>query len=140
MYNVWKNIIRRCYSKVSPFYPNYGGRGIKVCDRWRDNFAYFLEDMGERPFFRASIDRTDNNGDYSPENCRWANDEMQANNKRRHTYILFNNKRMTIAQAARAAGVHSGTIRSRIKYGISGEDLFYKGHLKTKWATTGVKA
>jgi hypothetical protein len=79
-YSAWRSMVARCCDKRNPSYPRYGGRGIRVCERWRRDFMSFLSDMGPRPSPVHSIDRLDNDGDYALENCRWATPWQQAHN------------------------------------------------------------
>ena len=80
-YIAWKNMRKRCSSKSYVYYSHYGGRGIKVCDRWATSFPNFLEDMGKKPSPNHSLDRIDNDGNYEPSNCRWATKQEQSRNQ-----------------------------------------------------------
>ncbi|WP_274316356.1 hypothetical protein [Staphylococcus hyicus] len=82
LYNRWKGIKNRCLNPNASSYRHYGGRGIKICDRWKDNFTAFLEDVGEPPTPKHQLDRIDNNGDYEPSNCRWVIPLQNVNNQR----------------------------------------------------------
>lgn len=81
LYHTWRGMIQRCHNPRNPRYPEWGGRGIFVCDRWRQSFLWFLQDMGERPDGH-SLDRINNDGPYAPENCRWVTAKDQARNRR----------------------------------------------------------
>jgi len=80
-YQVWYSMITRCCNRRHPYFAHYGGRGIRVCDRWRHDFMAFLSDMGPRPSRAYTLDRLDNESDYGPENCRWATTYQQAHNR-----------------------------------------------------------
>lgn len=93
-YRAWVAMRHRCTDENHADYPSYGGRGIRMCDRWLNSFEAFLADMGPRPTPEHSIDRRDNDSHYEPGNCRWATVEQQNRNKR--------NTRLTVEQAASA--------------------------------------
>lgn len=81
-YNTWRGMKDRCYNPSCTNYKYYGGRGIKICDRWKDNFVAFLRDMGHKPSPRSELDRINNKGDYTPSNCRWSSHRKNMNNTR----------------------------------------------------------
>ena len=87
LYSIYRGMLFRCYNSNAPQYKNYGGRGIIVCDRWKNSFEAFIEDMGIRPEGH-SIDRIDNNGNYEPANCKWSTDIEQLQNRRKHQDIV----------------------------------------------------
>ena len=113
-YSIWRKIKQRCHNSRYINYSNYGGRGITVCQRWENSFENFLEDMGKIPTDKHSIDRKDNNGNYEPGNCRWANHIEQANNKRSNHRIEINGEILTVAQAAIKYCISAKLIRQRI--------------------------
>lgn len=115
-YYIWTSIKQRCYNKKMKRYKSYGGRGIKVCDRWLNSFSNFLSDMGEKPS-NLSLDRIDNDQGYSPENCRWATKREQANNTRTNNIIQYKNQKFTLTEFARHIGIHPETLRKRIRMG-----------------------
>ncbi len=112
IYGLWNAMIMRCTNPKVKAFKNYGGRGIKVCHRWRQ-FENFLADMGNRPK-GTTLDRENNYGDYSPENCRWATSTEQANNKTNNRLLVLNGKIQTVAQWAKETKIPSSLIRQRI--------------------------
>jgi hypothetical protein len=107
----WLNMRSRCLSHSDSRYKDYGGRGITVCDRWKESFEAFLEDMGLRPSRGHSIERVDNNGHYDPGNCRWATRKEQQNNRKNTRFILLDGDRVALTDAARSLGVRKDTLR-----------------------------
>ena len=116
---------QRCSNPNSPKYYLYGGRGVKVCERWND-FKLFLEDMEPGYVSGLSIDRIDVNGNYEPSNCRWATAKEQANNTRQNAQIEYKNQVYTLAEASEKFGINAETIAYRIKAGWSVEDALTK--------------
>jgi hypothetical protein len=124
-YRTWMAMRRRCHDKKFHKYPHYGAVGIQVCERWRNSFAAFLEDMGEPPVGHT-IDRIDGTGDYSEENCRWADVFTQARNRRNNCLFTFGKETFCLAVWAEKLGIADPTIRNRLKRGWSAKDAFYK--------------
>lgn len=123
-YKIWVHMKQRCENPNYGMYPEYGGRGITVCKQWSESFEAFYRDMGARPGPEYSIDRKDVNGNYEPNNCRWATDEEQSSNRRNNHYIEYNGQRKTLTQWSREVGLHPTTIRLRLRAGWSVERAF----------------
>lgn len=122
-YSSWTNIKSRCRNKANPSYRHYGGRGIRVCDRWHDSFDAFLADVGPRPNMAHTIDRIDNNGHYEPGNCRWATRKQQAGNKRSNVLLTFQGETRIIAEWSLLTGIQLCTLYARKKYGWPDEQI-----------------
>lgn len=112
-YRSWRSMMERCQNARGPNYKRYGGRGITVCDRWRD-FRNFWEDMGPTWRLGLTIERIDNNGNYEPSNCTWIPNSKQAGNRTTSRWLTFCGKTQTIAEWARTLGVTWGRIHYRI--------------------------
>lgn len=123
-YKSWCELVARCTNPANHAFSDYGGRGIRVCDRWLTSFESFLEDMGERPAGDMSIDRIDVNGDYEPDNCRWATRVEQSNNRRNIQLIEFGGRRQTVTQWAAELGMPMKSLYKRIADGWSVERAF----------------
>ncbi len=121
-YRAWCHMKGRCYDENDKRYADYGGRGIRVCNRWLDDFAAFYSDMGQRPSSRHTIDRIENNGDYEPNNCRWATFTEQNRNRRISRYLTVNGERRHAKEWAGVFGVPYGTIVSRLQRGWGERD------------------
>lgn len=117
-YASWQAMIARCTHPCVRGYHNYGGRGIKVCERWK-LFECFLADMGLRPSTKHSIDRIDNDGNYEPSNCRWATTKEQAHNRRNN---VIDEEGARQIRCLRALGITSRWIADA--YGISGSQVY----------------
>ena len=127
----WGQMLARCYDPKNHKYSRYGGRGIRVCDRWIC-FRLFLEDMGERPK-DMTLNRIDNDGDYSPENCEWATHKQQAQNRSGNRLLTFKEKTMCISQWAREVGMSRESISNRLKNGWSIEDALTVSKGEKRW-------
>jgi hypothetical protein len=112
LFHVWNGMMARCNNKKHQQYADYGGRGIKVCERWRDPWKFF-EDMGERPD-GATLERVNNGKGYDPENCRWATRKEQMRNKRTNRLIRFRGQTKPLSQWAEEVEISEATIRDRI--------------------------
>jgi hypothetical protein len=107
---------KRCFDPSNKCFAHYGGRGIRVCKRWK-TFEHFFVDMGPRPSPEHSLDRIDNDGHYSPDNCRWATRLEQANNKTATHWISHDGRTQSLASWARETGIGFSTIRYRLNSG-----------------------
>lgn len=116
----WNSMVGRCTNPRDGRYRDYGGRGIKVCDRWMV-FEEFLKDMGERPP-GLTLERKDNNAGYSPENCKWATRKEQANNTRRNRVLEFCGERLSVAQWSERLSLNPENVYIRLKNGWSTPD------------------
>lgn len=116
-YKSYDNMRQRCLNKNNKDYPSYGGRGIKICDSWLESFKNFIKDMGEKPEKGMSIERVDNEKDYSPDNCVWATPKEQGKNKRNNVHVPVDGRMVVLAEAARITGVPETSIQRYIKNG-----------------------
>jgi hypothetical protein len=121
--NCWMSMIKRCERLYDAGYVDYGGRGIKVCERWH-KFENFFEDMGPCPP-GMTLERIDNNGDYCKENCKWATRVEQQNNRRSIKWVEYKGETKNLTQWSKALGINISTIRQRLyTYGWSVEKTF----------------
>lgn len=131
-YSTWQAMKSRCTNKSYTQYKDYGGRGIGVCDRWKESFENFLDDMGERPSESYSIDRINVDGDYEPGNCKWSTHDEQVNNARSNHNIAFDGRTLTASQWARRLGMKPLTILARVRKGLPVEQVLFVGRIKRR--------
>lgn len=126
----WEMMLARCYDPKHKAYHRYGGRGVFVCDRWRESFPAFVGDMGARPSTYTTLDRKDNDGHYSPENCRWSTRGEQANNRSDNRRLVFNGDNLTLTQWAVKVGLSRACLAGRLRRGWSVHDTLTTPNLR----------
>ena len=112
-YTAWSHIKKRCGNPNDSRYPIYGGRGITICEHWRNSFEAFLSDVGRRPNSKYSIERIDTNGNYNPENCKWATQKEQQRNRRNNLILTINGASKTLAEWSEISGIKASCILAR---------------------------
>ncbi len=119
-WQAWNHMQQRCYNTNDKHFHDYGGRGVVVCERWRNSFEAFLEDVGDRPSKRHSLDRFPNgSGNYEPGNVRWATPMEQSQNRRSVIWIEHDGMTLCVAEWARITGIKRATILARYHKGYS---------------------
>lgn len=118
-WRAWYSMIQRCYGPNHQAFARYGGRGISVCDTWRQSFTSFFADMGLRPSPDHSLDRIDNNGNYEPANCRWATRKQQAKNRRSNRRYLLHGEWLTVTEIRLLTGLPKTTLLNRLNRGLT---------------------
>ena len=133
LYNLWRGMVRRCADPSSYGFPRYGARGVTVCDRWRNDFFSFVDDMGPRPA-NTSLDRIDNNKGYMRENCRWATQKEQANNTRKTRYIAVDGVKTQVSALRERYKLSNYAIRSALEKGYQlHEAVAYAMVVRARW-------
>lgn len=128
VYKIWAGMMKRCYNKNCKAYSRYGGRNIKVCERWHD-VSNFYEDVSKLEHFNEpgySLDRIDNNKGYEPDNMRWATRKEQNRNTRRNALVDYNGELIALSAAAELTGINYAILWDRYHKGERGEQLFRK--------------
>lgn len=139
----WQRMKQRCYDPHDKRYARYGGRGIRVCAEWRDDFLAFLRAIGPRPTPKHSLDRINNDGDYAPENCRWATAAEQARNRggdRANVWLTHAGVTLCVVDWARRTGLTRQQIENRLRKGWTAERALTepihtnkRSHTKAGW-------
>lgn len=131
-YAVWRSMLARCLNPQHKAWPRYGGRGIEVCDRWQESFENFWADMGPTYQSGLSLDREENNAGYTPLNCRWVTDKVQANNTRVNVAVAGT----TAALLAEQLGVKRSTMYYRLSVGVPVERLGEAPDVSRRFSTS----
>jgi hypothetical protein len=145
LYAVWRGLKDRCSNPNYPGFEHYGGRGITVCDSWENSFQNFLTDMGSTYKKGLTLDRKNVNGNYEPDNCRWATLIEQARNKRTNHLIETPWGLITLAEAAEKSGIPVGIIKNRVGYGWKDSEVlkevnkYNEGPIQTPWGLLSIK-
>lgn len=125
LYRILGCIKQRCYNKKHIAYKNYGGRGITVCDEWKNDFMSFYNWAINNGYNdNLTIDRIDNNGNYQPDNCKWSTDIEQSNNKRTNHYLEIGGERKTLIQWSREKNIPYDCLISRLRRGVPNDKIF----------------
>lgn len=135
-YRSWSNMKQLCFNPKAPRYSDYGGRGITVCDKWKNSFEAFYEDIGTRPSPEHMLGRKDTNGNFEPDNCQWVMPEIQQNRKRTNVRYKLEEIEITRGELARKFGLKVGTVAQRTRDGKSLEQLTLPVSNKTKRSIT----
>ena len=126
-YILWIAIKNRCLNPNFKYYKNYGGRGITICDEWRNDFKSFYDYVSQLEHFGEeglTLDRINNNGNYEPDNLRWADKKTQSENKRTNIIVEYDGKKITLKESSKKSGINYGTLKSRYHAGDRGDKLF----------------
>lgn len=127
LYIIWQSMKKRCLNKNGPSYKRYGGRGITICDEWKDDFnSFFKWSMANGYNENLTIDRIDNNKGYYPDNCRWTTNKEQSRNRRSNIIVTYQGKKMTLIEASEKSGLPYSALHARYNRGVRGEELFIK--------------
>lgn len=127
LYSIWCTMKNRCHNPNSSKYYMYGARGISVCPEWLHDFVSFRDWALSNGYAEnLTINRIDNDGNYTPENCQWVDFRVQANNTRRNRYVTFNGETHTISEWSRITGIKLSCLYSRLHRGLSAEEILKK--------------